>query len=292
MMNSDSSAFTKPIINLGKRGWSQANSNNSKNIHPIYTYNRKHAEYIELTFDQNMQRLVRRISNSKYLERNFHGQPIFRLLKECAQILMLSVVELLIFSIYLDKLSDNKNNLPADVLFIYLSFAIKKSMVGNVEVIKEYLKTKISNFEETYSDWENSTFTYLEISPKDINKTFRKFRSFKQEEDLNYSFYVDEILQASPPYQIESKEIMKQIMTIEEDLTRASSMESAKDSNEVINTVETTNNSDEVKMNKLYRRIDVLCASSNMVIDLEIKIGSKAPVKEKSIWFASISKFE
>ncbi|OMJ75930.1 hypothetical protein SteCoe_24826 [Stentor coeruleus] len=290
MMNSDSSSNTNLILYPGKRSRSQTKSINSKKIHPMYTYNRKHAEYIEYTFDQNIQRLVRRISNSKYLQRNFHSQPIFRLLTECAQILMLSVVELLILSIYLDKISDNKNSLPADVLFIYLSFAIKKSMVRDVEVIKEYLKTKISNFEETFNDWENNSFTYFDISLKDINKTFRKFRNFRQD-DVNYSFYVDEILQASPPYQIETKEIMKQIMTVEEDLTRAGSMESAKDSNEVVNIVETTNNSDEVKMNKLYRRIDVLCANSNMVIDLEIKMGNKAPIKEKSIWFASISKF-
>ncbi|OMJ96235.1 hypothetical protein SteCoe_195 [Stentor coeruleus] len=292
MMNSDSPVITKPITNLNKRKWSQTCFTDSKNIHPMYTYNKKYSEYIKFTFDQNLQRLVRRISNCKYLQRNFNSQPIYRLLIECAQILMLSVVELLILSIYLEKTSENINTLPADILFIYLSFAIKKSIVGNVEVIKEYLKTKIAHFEKTYSDWENNTFTYLEITLKDINRVFRKFSSFRQEEDLNYSFYVDEILQASPPYQIEAKEIMKQIMTIEEDLTRAGSMESVKDNNEGVNIVETTNKSDEVKMNKLYRRIDVLCASSNMVIDNEIKMGSKAQVKEKNLWFASISKFE
>lgn len=290
MMNSGSNIQSKTNTKLVKNSKKPGQFSNKSRMPSIHDYDLKHSEYLKCFFTYTMQKIIRRISNNKILERIFHGQPIFRLLNDCVQILMLSLIEILVFSIYLDKLTDTFIALPADVFLLYLGLAAKKTMCQNLSGIIDYLKTKISNFENSYGDWENNKFVGFEISIKDINKAYRKLNSFKVGDDINYNFYVDEILQASPPYQIESKEVMKQIMN-DEDASALLIASSSRETYESSNQVESTNHNDEVKLNKLYKRIGILCMNNSHDYSAEIKLTDPVPKQPKDLWLLSISKF-
>ncbi|OMJ95057.1 hypothetical protein SteCoe_1593 [Stentor coeruleus] len=291
MMNSGSNIQSKTNPKLVKNSKKQGQVSNTSRMPSIHDYDLKHSEYLECFFTSTIQKIIRRISNNKNLERIFHGQPIFRLLNDCVQILTLSLIELLVFSLYLDKLTDDFIDLPADVFLLYLGLAAKKTFSQNLSYIIDYLKTKIANFENSYSDWENNKFVSFEISIKDINKAFRKLSFIKVDGDINYNFYVDEILQASPPYQIESKEVMKQIMN-DDDTSAILTASSSRETYESINTVERRNHNDEVKLNKLYKRIGILCMNNAHDYSAEIKLMDQIPGQPKDLWLLNISKFK
>ncbi|OMJ83127.1 hypothetical protein SteCoe_15979 [Stentor coeruleus] len=202
---------------------------------------------------------------------------------------MLSLLELLVFSIYIDKLKDNFVSLSADVFLLYLGLAVKKTLSQNLSGIVDYLKTKIANFENSFRDWENSKFVSFEVSIKDINKAFRQLNYFKVDDDINYNFYVDQILQTSPPYQIESKEVMKQIMN---DDTLALLTTSSGETYESLNQIESSSHDDEVKRNKLYKRISILCMNNSHDYSAEIKLTDQIPKQQKDLWLVNISKFK
>lgn len=172
-------------------------------------------DYSLSVFIQDIDKVVRFISNDSELFNVFRSQPVYMLVSETVRILLMNLVEAVVFSETLLMNFKNNFNLSADVFFVFLGFSVKKFFCNEVGVILEYLKTKFFNFEENFINWEKQSGFVIDFSLKQVNKLFKKIRIGSSA--LNYNCYVDRILQISTPYQIESKEVMKSILSDVED---------------------------------------------------------------------------
>ena len=168
-------------------------------------------EYSLSVFTQDIDKVARLTSNDPELFNAFRSQPIYMLVSETMRVLLMSLVEALVFSEILLGNYKNNCNLSADVFFIYLGYSVKKFFGKDMGVILGYLKTKFYNFEENFLNWETRFGLVLDLSVKQVNKLFKNFKRGCCE--LNYNCYVDRVLQISTPYQIESKEAMKSILS-------------------------------------------------------------------------------
>ncbi|OMJ72392.1 hypothetical protein SteCoe_29185 [Stentor coeruleus] len=172
----------------------------------LLQYDKDHAEYIQSKDTQTLILMLRRISHSSKISQEFRSQPILRLLIDSAEELMLNSFEVAVFSTFLERFGWKEVSMSPHFLMIYVGLCVKKYMGGYTNHIQEYFNKKIRNFEENYRRWEERVKFNLDVSLVDINEAYKKLSSEDSENIVNYNFYVDEILQISPPYQIEVKD--------------------------------------------------------------------------------------
>ena len=173
-------------------------------------YSINYLEYINSIYVQEIDKIVRSISHSPILFQLYRSQSIYTLISHTVQVLMMNFIEVSIFSQVLRQILNINQTLPSEYFFFYVGWAVKKIFCEDLQYYKEYLRTKFINFEENFENWERASGIFLIFSTKDINLLFKEGRKGAYNMDL--SFYVDQILQSSPPYQIESREVMKSIL--------------------------------------------------------------------------------
>ena len=173
-------------------------------------YSKINSEYRNSIYIQEIDKIVKSISYNQKLFEMYRSQPIYMLISHTVQVLMMNLIEVTIYSQVLTRILNLNQTLPAEYFFIYVGWAVKKFFGDDLRCFIEYLKTKFINFEENFESWERGSGTLLNFSAKDLNVMFRQGR--KGVNEMNLSYYVDHILHLSPPYQIESKELMKSIL--------------------------------------------------------------------------------
>lgn len=181
----------------------------------LHRYSVMQFEYLNSVFSQDIERVIRLISYNPQLFYYFRSQPIYMLISETVRILMMSLVEVIVYCEVLlyDIIKHSEH--PADVFLVFVGFSVKKYFSPNLRPISEYLNTKFLNFIQNFENWEKTSGLNLKFNIKELNALFKKHR--KGTEGLNLSYYIDRVLQISPPYQIESKEILKFILSDFED---------------------------------------------------------------------------
>ena len=149
--------------------------------------------------------MLKRISCSDQISKEYQCQPVLRLLLDTAQELMLDLFEVAILDIYLRRFGWEENLLPAHYLILNTGYAAKVFMGSNISHINEYLNRKAKNFENNFNVWIEKYTNLLEVDIIEINETYKILSEDNLTNVINYNYYVDDVLQISPPYQIEGK---------------------------------------------------------------------------------------
>lgn len=213
MINSESlSTSEKSLHKYPKSREKFSNSPPREVIKPklLKKYSKIHSEYRNSIYIQEIDKVVKSISHNQKLFELYRSQPIYMLISHTVQVLMMNLIEVSIYSQVLTQILNFNQTLPAEYFFFYVGWAVKKFFSDDLQCFIEYLKTKFINFEENFESWERCSETILNFSTKDLNLLFQQGR--KGVKEMNLSYYVDHILHLSPPYQIESKELMKSIL--------------------------------------------------------------------------------
>jgi hypothetical protein len=193
---------------------SKARANPSPTFFPKRQSNQNYtiirSEYLDSIYMQEIDKIIKKISYYPKLFHQFRCQPIYMLLSHTVQVLMLNLIEVSIFAQLLKK-TLNSNTLPAEIFLFYIGWSVKKFFGSDLQCLVEHLKTKFMNFEENFENWEKTSGIFLDFDLKEVNLLFMQGRQGVLEMNLN--FYVDGILHSSPPYHIESKEVMNSILS-------------------------------------------------------------------------------
>ncbi|CAG9336051.1 unnamed protein product [Blepharisma stoltei] len=175
--------------------------------------NRYEKEYLDFTssgISQKAQLLIRRIVHSKEIPSEMRGQPLFRLLLDVYEKLSLNEIEVTVWSIYLDRFVWADQEFPLRLLLIISAYAAK-SYLSDARHFYEYIKSKIPGFEEVYRKWDFKNKGWLEVSGKELNLKYRYLSesvlACNEFRIIEYNYYVDEILQSSPPYRQDLKDL-------------------------------------------------------------------------------------
>lgn len=176
----------------------------------LFQYDKDHADYIKSKDPQSLMLMLKRVSYSPKIPYEFRSQPLLRLLSDSADELMLNSLEIAVFYIFLERFGWAEVGISLHFLLLYTGLSAKKSMGVQTNHIQEHFNKKVKNFEENYRKWENHIRKYIETSLFDINEAYNDLLSENFEKVVNYNFYVDEILQISPPYQVEGKDCLRE----------------------------------------------------------------------------------
>jgi hypothetical protein len=119
---------------------------------------------------------------------------------------MLNPFEVAVFSIFLDRLEWKEHGLSPHFTLIYVGMLAKEYLGSQLCHIQEHFAKRVSNFKEQFENWRENVVSIMNVSLVDINERFKSLNTEGFEGVINYNYYVDEILQISPPYQIEARD--------------------------------------------------------------------------------------
>lgn len=209
-------------------------------------YDRSFTEYIQKIYSQDIIRMVRRISHSARIDPKFRSQSVLRLLVDSTQELMLSPFEVAVFAIYLDRFGWKEPFLSPHIMLTYVGLASKIFMEADVSHILKFLSGRIMNVEKEFKNWYKNIEEFTKINIVEINETYNGLSEISVSGIVNYSYYVDEILQISPPYKVVKKE----------SLSNASFSLAGLNGVKIL---EEENYIDDLKIGAAYDRIETLC---------------------------------
>ena len=258
----------------------------------LLDYEKDSNTFLNTSDSQLCSSMLKRISNSPLISYISRAQPLLRLLIDTAQVVMLTPIEITVFDIYLSRFGWNDTSLPLDCLLLYVGFAAKRYMGGRIHPIAEYLNYSTRNFSDGFYRWDNGTLKELDIDMYQLNEAYNKLTEKSLEKSINYNYYVDEILQISPPYQTDSKESIEKL-NIEK---RKGPKESAKEENaprmnlpEMVSSMpkrETEVRTVPVSHRVLYDKIDTICTEfliANQIQQTLIATGNMPTLNIKNI---------
>ena len=253
-------------------------------------YEKEHSEYAHHKDSQTVVLMLKRLSNLPKIPQEFRSQPILRLLIDSAQELMLDLFEIAVFGIYLDRFGWQDSSFSAHFLLMYVGYAAKKYMGSYINHIHEYIKRKISNFDENFEVWETKNFNFLEISIIDLNDWYSRLKNEGFDNIINYNFYVDEILQISPPYQIEQKENLASVNRLNKE-NNSTAEENFEITQGYKNSGKKTENSGKMTgFTGFYNKIEAVCTnylSANK--DSQVVFELPAVKKTKNVYLVALS---
>lgn len=175
----------------------------------LQQYDDLHTAFLEEGISQLSHLLVRRIAHDAKIPPDYRSQPLLRLLTDTVQDMMMNELEIVVWAIYLERFiwKEGSGNLHQRLL--QSAYAVKTYLNDDVSPYQAHLIEKFSNFTQSYNMWLASCKNYMGINPRDLNNKFKQLsKSINSSGDprvVDYNYYVDEILQISPPYHLESK---------------------------------------------------------------------------------------
>lgn len=124
--------------------------------------------------------------------------PLKTIIEEAAKTNMISELELSLSSIYLNRLSEKLNLYSTEEILNTVFFRSKLDLENNKSLLKSMkkrLQSQFRHFDELFKIFD----TVGDISLSDINKQYQLLNQSRIN-TINYSYYVDLVLRASPPY--------------------------------------------------------------------------------------------
>jgi hypothetical protein len=173
----------------------------SKSLHK---YSQQMALYLHEGMSQLSMLVIRRLIAEAAVPAPRNKESLLKMLSETAKELLLNELELVVWSIYLDKFVWKDLGLPLETLLMYSAFAVKTYMNDEITVFQTHLNSRFSNFTSRYNEWITKHRSRMGIAPRELNTKFKKLTKPLISQDdvkvIDYNYYVDEILQISPPY--------------------------------------------------------------------------------------------
>lgn len=175
-------------------------------------YKETHAEF---TLTYRSEIIIRRIINQANPPREYQGYPLLKLLIEIACEMMMSELELVSFSIYLNRLVWPFTVSHFTILLYSVAFTVKYQYCNNLDPLIVHLKSKIPNFLQFLNTWMMKFDDFLKIEYLDLNKAFNTLTKAPYSDIMiDYNFYVDSILEMAPASVYEKPIWQEQLLSV------------------------------------------------------------------------------
>lgn len=160
------------------------------------------------SLSQNQNLFILRLSTSPSIPMQFFSMPIYKLLHHTASEMMMNEIEMVLWSIYLDRYVWKELGNHLKLMLYITAFAVKSYMGCEIEPFLVYLGFKFNHFLEYFNKWLVNSKPKLATSPKEINKKFnflgKRMRS-NEIRLLNVNFVVDSIIEMAPAYSLDKQ---------------------------------------------------------------------------------------
>lgn len=169
-----------------------------------HKYEKLLAVYMHQGISQLSTLIIRRLISEAVVPAPRHKESLVKLLSATAQDLLLSELEIVVWAIYLDKFVWRDFSMPLETLMLYSAFAVKTYMNEDTSVLKLRMSSRYPHFTARYNQWISKHRSRMGIPPKELNDKFKQLSKPLVSQDavklIDYNYYVDEILQISPPF--------------------------------------------------------------------------------------------
>jgi hypothetical protein len=163
----------------------------------LLAYEVLQSRYKEEGITQHNQMFLRKLA-CQY-RRGHDARRVLRMVTKTARTLMMNDLEIVGWSIYLDRLTPT-TDLEADLL--YSAVAAKFYFDDDIRVFQAFLEHSSPNFSRLYNEWFRSHSCLMRITPKELSLRFRQL----SEDDFlleprqlpDYNSLVEKILQTNP----------------------------------------------------------------------------------------------
>ena len=159
--------------------------------------------YTKENYNQKLINMITRVPHVVNLPIHILQLQLQIFLEESAKQLMLTELELVGFTIVLEKLLLKNLNMPGEELLKICLFISKNVFESNEETlltIKSSLKCQFKNFETNLMILSQG----ISFTISDINKRYKDIEK-SMHSSINYTYYVDSIIRQSPPYKTSDK---------------------------------------------------------------------------------------
>ena len=177
-------------------------SSSSKSDSKLYSEMQK--EYLNETYNQHIHLMVSRFPQFVKFPFPIKDFPLFTLLEEAVKNCMLTAFEISVFSLILENIEWNKIYSSVELLIICSSFLAKKMLESkpeDLEILRLNMSKKYKGFDEKMKELDK----HMSFGLKEINQRYNQLRNSRIKYDINYNYYIDEIIRTSPPYNINIK---------------------------------------------------------------------------------------
>jgi len=155
---------------------------------------------------QRSKVMLRKIANSSKVPLEYRSLPILKLLTQTVEEMIMQEMEIIVWSIYLERFVWGHSGFPFKVLLFLSAYASKEYLNEDIQPFKTYVSIKFPQFARAYNVFIRRCGKQIAINPIVLNSKFQELtqvpKSSKQVHHYNY--YVDEILDMAPPYQHEN----------------------------------------------------------------------------------------
>lgn len=163
--------------------------------------------YTKENYNQKLRNMILKVPYIVKLPNNILQLQLQNFLEESVKQLMISELELVGFTLVLDRVDINNLDIPSEELLKLCFFISKNIFEGNQDIlnsIKSSLKGQFKNFETNLMRLS----PVISFTIADVNKRYDQMEKYMYS-NINYSYYVDDIIRLSPPYQVSDKKSIK-----------------------------------------------------------------------------------
>ena len=160
--------------------------------------------YLKYVFSQQLQLMISLIPEYVEFPNNIKVLPLFNLLEEASKKVMVSEIELTSASLVLSQVNWEKTKIPVEEIIDCSFFHAKRLLESDKSILDRIQYCLISCY--PYFLEHLATITQaVEIDVKSISKRYKQLTRSGHIYNVNYNYYVDEIIRVSPPYNINLK---------------------------------------------------------------------------------------
>ena len=159
--------------------------------------------YAKENYSQKIRNMITRIPFVVNLPNNILQLQLQNFLEESTKQLMISELELVGFTLVLERLLQKNLNMHPEELLKTCFFISKNVFESNEETlltIKSSLKCQFKNFEANLIRLSEG----MSFSTFEINKRYKEIENCRYS-IINYTYFVDNIIRQSPPYKTSEK---------------------------------------------------------------------------------------
>jgi hypothetical protein len=161
---------------------------------------------------------LKKILQMSSLPRNFKDFPMEKILLDVAKELLMSELEITIFSIYLNRFLFQEGPQLLLVNLYILGLASKTYFLEDIEALALTINEKIVNFIQYFNVWMTRNDLATFVSVQELNRAFEALASLSNHDvKVEYNFYVDSILESAPASVYEKPVWLEQVVLNVED---------------------------------------------------------------------------
>jgi hypothetical protein len=185
------------------------------------------SEYLKHEYTPRLQSFIWNSLKSLDLPEGSQGVNLVEIFQENAKFFMITELEFVALSQMIQLVDIDSLSISIEELIKICSFIVKKRMESNpivLDLLECRVRQQYKKFEENLIVFEK----FLEFDIRDLNLKYEDLqKSYLR--DVNYTFYVDQILRNSPPYCCKSAVKVKKHAKISQNYCKVEKIETFQD---------------------------------------------------------------